>query len=216
MIVACGVILTPKAAMADVTTGDLSIDPVFNITIPSAAAWVMDTTTACTLSSDDFNFTGLAVAVPNSQTACTMGFGAVATPDSYLITNDPTVVGDNLVTLAPVSCTVGGAAADTTCGFTADRVFTVTHAVAPKENFNILAYKLSTDAVADNPEIGTADLTRVGLNLTKADAVAMTGDANNRYPIDLKLDVDESTLDELDAPAAIVVTMRFTIAGPTY
>lgn len=209
-------------AFAQVTTGDTSNDPVFTIGIPSAAAWSIDDTTTCTLSSDDFNFSGLNVAVPNSQSACEMnlGDGTAEPPDSFLVTNDPTVVGDNAVTLEGLTCDVGGNAGSV-CDFTADRVFTVTSTVAPKADFNILVYKKSASAgvgdPAENPEIGTVDLVKVGDNLAKADAVAMTMvGTTNKYGLDIKFDLDESTLGEFDAPQTVVVTYRLTIAGPTY
>lgn len=195
MIVACGVILAPKAAMADVS----STPEAYVVGIPTAAAWSINPpggVTSFSITSQNFTFTG----GPAPVAVTDLSLGDPTTPVSYLITNDVGTVEDYDVTLA-ISDSVG----DTTPSFTSATVINLFNGSA---NINI---DLTKTGAATAPTIGGAVFAGSGASLTASATMVDTG-TPKMFPIDLKMGIDEASLTEADAPTTLNFELTFTVA----
>ena len=199
MIVACGVILAPKAAMAE----DVASTQTFTVDVPQAVAWVLNPsgTTFAPLS-QDFNFTGRAVA--NNTARNVLDFGAAGT--SYVITNDTATsaaetyqitFGLNTSTVATISQPAS------------DILLTVGNADA-QVTMNLRLQGQTTNTVL--PTLGGDDPTVTngvaGTGMLAYTPITFGGD--NQADLLMALDLNEATLTEADAPTTFNFNVIFT------
>lgn len=199
-LVAGGLMLMPQQARADISTNES-----FDVVISTAAAWnLTPSSNTITLTSQHFNWTG-----GPAQTANHAGvnFGDDTVPTSYIITNDTGSVDDYTVTMDIT------AEDDTTAAtfVDADTIQLVNAGVA---TIQLDCIKQSTGA--SPPEIG--DLAFAVIDGDTLDtSVAQGGGSmtvvdSNKFGLDLKLDVDQSTLTEADGPCTLGFQLTFTLA----
>lgn len=203
MIVACGVMLAPKPAMAQVT----SDAETFTVTVPTGAAWgINPTANTFTISSQHFTWSDVAGTPTADITPLT--FGIIATPVSFLITNDVPTVDDEVVTLTIAN------GANTTATFIDVDTIRLVHGVATATvDLDI------TDIGGGGPaEIGGLAFAFVDANNLSTTAALAGGSmaevgATNKFAIDLQMDVDQATLTKDDEPCALVFDLTFTVAS---